>query len=322
MKTFQEFKTFYENDLKQKCLALEEERKDARKDAVFIIIATVLITGSISAFGLYVFLKYHWHGAIIAAPIFLGIVFGIRVHRSRIKKFARKFKNQIIKPIIEFVDPGFEYQAYGYLSKSTFERSELFKERPNIYSGDDLVKGKLGKTSFIFSELHAKVEKGSGKNRQVYPIFDGLLFIADFNKKFDSKTFVLPDKAEKYLGIIGKFMQSKNFTRPDLVKLENPEFEKSFVVYSEDQVEARYILSTNFMEKILEYNQKTKKDILLSFIDDKIYIAIPDDKKFFEPRLDMELSNLYRMNDYFQDLNLAISLIEDFNLNRRIWGKK
>ena len=65
----------------------------------------------------------------------------------------------------------------------------------------------------------------------------------DFNKHFNVKTYVLTDTAEKMFGFLGKKLQSMNSSRDDLVYLENPDFEKQFVVYSSDQIEARYILS-------------------------------------------------------------------------------
>ena len=35
------------------------------------------------------------------------------------------------------------------------------------------------------------------------------------------------------------------------MKLENPDFEKTFDVYSTDQIEARYLLSPSMMERLL-----------------------------------------------------------------------
>ena len=70
---------------------------------------------------------------------------------------------------------------------------------------------------------------------------------ADFNKNFQGRTIILPDFAQNAFGdFIGSWLQSKNQAREELVKMDNPDFEKEFVVYSNDQIEARYILSTRF----------------------------------------------------------------------------
>ena len=78
------------------------------------------------------------------------------------------------------------------------------------------------------------------------------------------------DTAEKMFCFIGTKLQKMNKARGELVKLENPEFESEFAVYSDDQIESRYILSPSLMERILSFKKQTKKSIQLSFIDSRL----------------------------------------------------
>ena len=70
-------------------------------------------------------------------------------------------------------------------------------------------------------------------------------------------TLLYPDTAEKMFGKFGQSLQSLNGKMAhggrDVVKLEDPEFEKEFVVYAHDQVEARYVLSPSLMRRLLEF---------------------------------------------------------------------
>ncbi len=116
--------------------------------------------------------------------------------------------------------------------------------------------------------------------------------------------------------------QSWNFNRDELIKLEDVEFEKQFAVYGSDQVEARYILSTSLMQRILKFKKESGKRIHLGFAQSKIYIAISYDKDLFEPPIFRSILNYDIVKGYFEDLDLAIGLVEDLNLNRRIWSKK
>ena len=109
--------------------------------------------------------------------------------------------------------------------------------------------------------------------------------------------------------------------RDQLVKLEDPEFEKHFVVYSKDQIEARYILSTSLMRRIVDFKKKTKKDIHLSFVGSKVYVAISYVRDLFEPRVFQTLLSFEPIQQYFEDLSLAIGIVDDLNLNTRIWTK-
>jgi hypothetical protein len=156
-----------------------------------------------------------------------------------------------------------------------------------------------------------------------HTIFKGLLFVGDFNKNFQRTTVVLPDYAEKLLGRWGQKLQGLTFLSDlKLVKLEDPQFEHEFVVYSQDQVEARYILSTSLMERIVEFKTRTRKDISLSFVGSKVFVAVPHAEDMFEPRLFRTLLDFEAIRQYFEDLNVGVEVVEDLNLNTRIWSKE
>jgi hypothetical protein len=180
----------------------------------------------------------------------------------------------------------------------------------------------VGQTTVKFSEVDAKYESGSGKNRSVQQVFKGLFFIADFNKHFYGRTVVLPDATEKVFGKLAQTFQKLNFTRDDLVKLEDPEFEKEFVVYSNDQVEARYILSTSLMKRIVDFKRDSDKKIHLSFISSQVNVAVSFKRSLFEPKLFSTLLDFKPIQEYFEDLVLAVGIVEDLNLNTRIWTKE
>ena len=134
---------------------------------------------------------------------------------------------------------------------------------------------------------------------------------------------VLPDTAQKLFGNwLGNLFQSWNFTRDDLIKLEDPEFERLFVVYGTDQIEARYILSTSLMKRIVDFKKKTGKTIHLSFINNEIYVAVSYNKNLFEPKIFKTLLDFNVIREYYSDLQLALGIIEELNLNTRIWSKQ
>ena len=153
-------------------------------------------------------------------------------------------------------------------------------------------------------------------------VVQGLFFIADFNKKFSGRTFVLPDTAERLFGDAGAFFQSLSKGRGELVKLEDPEFERMFVVYGDDQVESRYILSTSLMQRIVEFRKKTGRPIYLSFVGTQVFVAVSYRKALFEPRVFTSILHFKSAETYFDDLVLAVGIVEDLNLNTRIWSKQ
>ena len=144
----------------------------------------------------------------------------------------------------------------------------------------------------------------------------------DFNKKFHGKTLVLPDTAEQILGNLGSFFQSLNVGRGELVKMEDPEFEKYFVVYGDDQIEARYILSTSLMQRVLEFRKKTGRRICMSFVSSHVYVAIPYSRRLFEPRVFGSILGFKGIEQYLEDFQVFTGIVEDLNVNTRIWTKR
>ena len=317
MKTTEELKTFYSETLADDLQALEQQRK--------AILQKLTIAGIVIAIVLFVVLAIAAQSGAFPVLIFILfaaiIVFGI-IAKILSRDYVAKFKSNIIGRIVKFIDPNLNYIQKGKIEKETFMDSDIFKTKPNRYKGDDYVRGTIGKTPIEFSEIHAQYESGSGKNKRTVTVFKGLFFIADFNKHFTCKTVVLPDTAESLFGSFGKMFQAWNLSRDQLIKLEDPEFEKLFVVYGTDQIQARYILSTSLMARITDFKKKTGQKIFLSFIDSKVYVAISYTKNLFEPKVFSTLMNFELIREYFDELQLATGIVDDLNLNTRIWSKQ
>ena len=319
MKMIEELKTFYETELKPQLETLENKRRHILQK---IIIAGICIFFAVMIFAFFFVRSFTMQPIhLIFALVFSLILFGIITYFMT-RSYVNEFKNNIIRKIISFIDPELNYSPRSCIPKTVFMASKIFKTKPNRYKGDDLVHGKVGQTKIRFSELHAEYESGSGKNRSRRTVFKGLFFIADFNKHFRSETIVLPDTAENLFGGFGKLLQSWNVFRGNLIKLEDPEFEKLFVVYGSDQIEARYILSTSLMARISDFKKKTGRKIYLSFVSSNVYVAVGYTKSLFEPRIFRTLLDFEPIAEYFEDLSLAVGIVDDLNLNTRIWTKE
>ncbi|MFH1519960.1 MAG: DUF3137 domain-containing protein [Candidatus Omnitrophota bacterium] len=311
MKTLEELKEYYRITLLPELRLLEQERK---KSLNKIILSAAIIV-PLAALLSYIS-KHHF-------PAILGIIGIFGASRLFTREYVSNFKTGIIEKIITCVDENLKYSRNSYIPRSLFTDSKLFRQGIDCYQGDDYVTGKIGKTQVELSEIHAQyITRDSKGNRRYHTIFKGLFFVADFNKEFKGMTIVLPDVAEKMLGGLGAMFQSWNKGRGQLVKLEDPEFEKMFVVYGEDQIESRYILSTSLMKRITDFKKKTQRQIHLSFVGSHIFIAISYRRDLFEPRIFRTLLSFDPIHQYFEDLQLAVGIVEDLNLNTRIWSKQ
>jgi len=312
----------YNTELKPKLSKLDNQRiAIINKIKRFIVISILPV-----ALSIYLSINFqHPLPTIIVAGICVLISF-FKISPLW-KEYRSQFKEQVIREIIKFIDSSLSYSPTDKISQSEFVKCGIFRTGIDRYRGDDFVKGTIESTQMEFSEVHAEyktttVDSKGRRRTHWHTIFKGLLFSADFNKEFNVKTYVLTDTAEKMFGFIGTKLQKMNKARGELVKLENPEFESEFVVYSDDQVESRYILSPSLMERILSFKKQTKKSIQLSFIDSRLYVTVPYSKALFEPKLFGEMINFSDVQEYHNDLSLVISIAETLNLNTRIWTKK
>ncbi len=316
MKTHEQFKTFYESDLLDELRRIEELRKwfillSVVFSALILLCPAVVWAKYLYPMGddsdVWTLLAFCCSVAIAAAWLLLKLIWGL---------FQNLFKRRVIQKILHFINPSLDYHPRKKISRAAFDQSKLFLQRYNCYKGDDVIVGTIGKTAMKCSELNVFYrDRYSSKT-----IFKGLFFIADFNKHFKGRTVVLPDTAERLLGRLGKKLQAVNPRREELIQLDNPDFEKEFVVYGSDQVEARYILSPDLMERILDLHRTHNTKIYLAFCHSKVYLAIPLLRDLFEPKKGSQVNETAAC-EYFRDMQMALGLVENLNLNTRIWSK-
>jgi len=318
-----DFAHFYVTTLLSELKSLEAVRKTVARRLCVLFISTA------SVFMLSVVVDLAGEGP--GSMPFMVAVFSVPVvtfaYRFLVSGYVHAFKVNIIGRIVTYMDPDLTYCPRGHVPKWQVVASRIFSRHPDRVTGDDLVEGRIVATNMQFSEVHAEAKhesrfSTSGGRRKWSTIFRGLFFVADFNKKLRGKTLILPDTAERVLGGVGTFLQSLNAERGELMTMDDPEFEKHFVVYGDDQVEARYVLSTSLMGRIVEFRKRTGRRVCLSFVGSHVYVAIPYQRRLFEPRVFRSILGFEGVEAYFEDFQLFLGIVGDLDLNTRIWTKR
>ncbi len=313
MKKISELTDFYYKSLFPTLQKLEKDRKNLSHR---IVMAGIILTfiALVIAYILGSFFEF-----IVAGYIILGSI----IYRFLVHDYTHEFKHSVIKPLIHAIDNSLDYSPSLHISQHLFEHSNLFS-KPDRVRGNDYVKGMIDGIRIEFSDIHAekKTQNSKGKDNWV-TLFQGLYIVAEFNKNFSSQTVVLPDSAQSTFGnLIGHWLQSNNGARDELVKMDNPKFEEEFVVYSGDQIEARYILSHSLMEKLLSFRNKSDHPIHVSFKANHIYMAISYNKDLFEPSIFRSLLEYKVAMEYVKTLHLAVGIVEELKLNQKLWSKR
>jgi hypothetical protein len=283
-------------------------------------------------------------GGLIVCPI-VAVVLSYRFKA----RWAPVAKREVMVPAVRHLAPEFEYDPGGTLPAKSVIFSGLFQDgsaRIEV-AGDDRFKGRIGKTQVEFGELVVSYTATGRKRRSGSE--HGLMLIADFNKRLEHRTLILPDYAEsastgaKVAGagiLLGlavaagpagalaalKYLHDSARGGQDakggmqLVRLENSEFEKHFAVYSSDDVEARYILTPAFMERMTGFFAQFGKGARFSFAGHSLHMFIPT-TELFELDLKGDVTRFEVFSEHLGPLALVADIVELLNLNTRLWTK-
>ena len=321
MKAVSELTDFYYKELYPSINELEETRKR--------IISQLKWYGGMGIVAFAVVALWMGKNFGLLHPLSIAVVFGFIIlasitYRAMTSGYAQDFKTRIITPLIHAIDPHLLYNPDFMISQYLFERSDLFKHSIDRYSGNDYVKGSIDGVPLEFSDIHAEYQTRDSKGRtQWHTLFRGLFLVAEFNKHFKAKTVILPDQAEKSFGsLIGGWLQSINFSRNDLIRMDDPEFEKYFVVYGSDPIEARYILTHSMMKRLLDFQRRVSHPLFVSFVHNHIHVGIGTEKDLFEPAVFISLLDYKQAMEYVNSLQNTIGLVEELKLNEKLWSKE
>lgn len=312
------------SELSTELAQFEQERQAIIQKAKKPRIAAVLI--GLSALPVFLLLDNSFWGflCILAAVIVLAI--------GEYPKtvFAKKFKQKVIAKLVKHLHPDLDYDPAGGFHYSFLYDQGLINTKPNQGKSEDRIFGKIGATAIDLCEQ--KVERkttttdSKGKTQtRIEQLFKGLVISADFHKSFAGETVILPDWAENSgWSWLAKKFQSNSRDGNRIVALENPEFEKLFAVYSSDQVEARYLLSPAMMDRMVSLHNKLSSSasckIMIRFFNDKMIMAIDWSNNFFE--YDFKKTAKEEVAETYEELELCTGIVEDLNLNTRIWSKQ
>jgi len=331
MNSTKDLKAIYENGLKQKLTAFEKQRKSVVMFSLFPILALVLSVLTVvlifTLMGRDIITKNQAGiGTIFVFVFFFSFFWLMGLAQRRRAKYAAVYKKEVVSRIISTIDPEWMYIQDSCICEKDYAKSGLFNRAVDIYSGDDLVMGKVGKTSFESSELHTQyttqsTDSDGDTHTERHGIFKGFFFQSVFNKHFQGQTVVihgeLEEVADAFHGFKGKHKGKQKF-----VKLENPEFDKLFTVQSTDQIEARYILTPGLMQALVNIQKKHNNSMRVSFLEDKVYLTISFRKDLFEPRVWKSGTDFSTVEEIWDLFMLNADIINELDLNTRIWTKK
>jgi hypothetical protein len=322
MRTPDEFDQYYRATLVPLLQSLDGDRKRALAAYQGGMFSLLLFFPVIAV---VVLLENPWVLLCFLLPVILSVSSFNKAAKLK-AAYTIRFKQAIIESIVKFISGQLHYLPSASIEAHEYSEGDLFRERIDDFRGGDLVEGRLGATALRFSEVQHREKRESVNSKgqrttKWVTVFRGIFFIADFNKNFSGRTYALPESGTDFFGI-GQLLDRWFEGRGEPVKLEHPAFEKYFKVFGTNQVEARYLLTPSLMEKIVSLREKLNAKMALSFINTRIFIALPVSKNLFEPNFFRSGLRADYLHEYFYYLRLTAGIVEDLSLNTRLWSKQ
>lgn len=223
--------------------------------------------------------------------------------------FVLKALNTSFDDIEYIPDKGFEEE---YVSKMCLMNTS------DVFNSNDYISGKYKKINFSQADVNIKDKHkytdSDGKTKTTYvTLFEGRLMSFDFNKSFIANVQVSSKKFNA---------ESLSFEKKySKVKMEDVEFNKNFNVYAENEHEAFYLLTPPFIEKIKEIYKRLNCGIMFSFVNNKLHIAIDNDKDAFEYDVLKVIDEKKIEENIINDIKLITDLIDELKLDSNLFGR-
>lgn len=223
------------------------------------------------------------------------------------KKFENKVKKTIMHAFLSYFGD-FSWSCKNSISNEEINESKLVGNYNSLRS-DDYFEGTHRGLRVVISE-NKLIRKS---NRSSTTVFEGLFIKMDLNKNFYGHTIVFENNLVKSL------LTQTLDPSMEKVELEDPEFNKLFDVYTQDQVEARFILTTTFIERFKNLRTVYKsKNIRASFLNNAILIALPCKKDMFLlGKLTKPIVDASGFQLLFEEFVAVLSLAELLNLDSK-----
>ena len=247
---------------------------------------------------------------IISVTLLYGAIFWY-IKRS-ILVYQNSIKEKIFPQILEFIGD-FKFSTYVPSQVEKFKKSGLIPAF-SVETNEDQITGMYKGVQLQLFETYLQKWKYRGKRRYLVSVFNGLIIVLNMNKDFSGKTLVKQDR-----GSVSNWFENRS-SGLENVKLEDPKFEEFFEVYSTDQIEARYLLTVSFMERLLELAEIfDNAEIQLCFEDNKLLMTIPLRKPIFEPGPITEPENFVDdAQSLLKEMHLICQIVDTLKLNMKL----
>lgn len=313
-----DFLHYYQKNIAPLVKKFEQNRVESLRLTIITSLLVIPITIGMILFELFLFIKLqdtHPDISTWMLVFMIGTVWAcVFIIRAPIKNYKRSVKSIIFPIIFKYFGPNFLYQNDKPDLLLELEQSAILPNYTEVFTESYI---KSSHKNVAIELLETKFISGSTKSK--ITAFKGLLILLSSNKKFNANTFIINIKTSNWFTNKWNQKANKDWLANQLrarnklanisletVHLEDPIFNKKFAVFSSDQIEARYLLTTSFMERLLKLNQLFGKNSMqCSFYNNHLLIMIPTNQPRFE------ISSIFKRVNFLTDCRIIMAQMKE-----------
>ena len=299
-------KEFYEKYTK-KIVPFLQKHESIRKIKLFTAIAVAIILIFWGSFLVYLVGSTGAHGKSAEGTLKLAFMLYALAYLSWtwIKKgFENKIKEKIMPTVCScFGDMKWSNRKYS--GGHIFSESNVI---PNYTSEfyDDIFKGSYKDVNIEIVE--SEYDVGRGRNRRI--VFNGVIVKLDMNKSFTGHTVIKPNS----------LMHISPSSKLRFTEFEDIEFNKKFDVFTNDEVDARYLITPTFMVRLKNMTTAFKANsVSCAFFGNFLIVAMSTRKDLFSIcSLTKPIDDRAQYFLMYEEIFSIIRLIDHFKLDQKI----
>ena len=318
---------------------MDQFKKSKNVTTFWIIFLTIFCIMVVSYFLIMIFFEIcnppYEIDKIVLTSLFC-ICFGLSVlnFANAMKKgFEEKIKNYVMPEIASCFGDLTYYNSKSVISKDDFDNS-LLMPVCTIENIDDVFVGKYNDVEFKIQECECW--RGIARHQGLY-LFDGVIVEFSMNKPFKGHTIIRPKNLLKdkqdfwskftsvdeffYTFIHGKQKDIDcSFETLKYTRMEDINFENTSDTFTNDEVEARYLLTTAFIKRFDEIKLAFDvNNVSCSFYNNKMFLMLHTKKDLFSlGSLIKPIEDKKQFYLLFDEILSIIKLIDYFKLNQKI----
>ena len=238
----------------------------------------------------------------------LYVLIGLFIYSRNCYKFQTVQKNikSIVMPIFCSCFPDLKWVPEKEHLTEMYKIANILPKF-DFLEYDDCFIGSYKGVNFVIEEVNASVKRTDGSP---YSVFRGAVIrFKDFNKKFKGHTIIKPD--------IYIFSPSKKLHKAEM---EDIVFEKDYNVFTNDDVEARYLITTSFIDRIKSIKSVFNANkVFVSFICGNFFLGLKTYENLFDyGQIFNSLNDSKPFIKMSEEIISILKLIDHFKLDQKI----